>query len=252
LRKLIIHYHIFKNAGTSIDHILKDNFRSGFFETEFAQHNAITGNVGLIEDWINENPKVKVLSSHTAHLPPPRVEGVEIFPFLLLRHPLVRLKSAYSFERKQKKATTFGVKLAQSTDFKTYIETYLAMPDNVNCRNVQACRLCKREYWLKGDLGDRALDSFNELPFVGVVEAFEETIFALETWLRPYFPKFEVFPVHQNITEKRDLANEVRLGEIAVELGRDLFEELCALNQIDIDLHQRALARLRESLKERV
>ena len=39
-RTIILHYHLFKNAGTSIDAILKDNFDEKWVTREFESSNS--------------------------------------------------------------------------------------------------------------------------------------------------------------------------------------------------------------------
>lgn len=244
MRNVIIHYHIFKNAGTSLDTLFKDYFGYRFFEAEFAQHHVTTGNSPLVADWLLKNEKAIVLSSHTAHMPPPDLQDIQIFPVVMLRHPLMRFKSAYLFERKQTDIVTRGVDYARRHDFKGYIERYLATPDNVNCRNYQACRLAVRSSWFSDRLESEAVAAFEKLPFVGVVEAFGPSVNALENWLKPDFPHFKGRVVQENVGDMRSLMLSERLSEIKAELGSALYEELLDKNAIDLMLHERAMERL--------
>ena len=52
-KTIILHYHLFKNAGTSIDSILKDNFDDQWVSKEFK--NALS-NSAQVTEWIQDNP----------------------------------------------------------------------------------------------------------------------------------------------------------------------------------------------------
>ncbi len=53
-RTIILHYHLFKNAGTSVDAILQRNFPGRWVTREFPI--AGENNTALVEDWIRETP----------------------------------------------------------------------------------------------------------------------------------------------------------------------------------------------------
>src|SRR5215469_6312036 len=123
-RPLVIHYHIFKNAGTSVDEVLRRNFGAGWQEQEFEGKGASRAHRSSIRQYLRSRPEITALSSHTAFLPPPRLAGVSIFPIIFVRHPIDRLRSAYLFERTQN-ANTVGAKLARAHDFRGYLSGLL-------------------------------------------------------------------------------------------------------------------------------
>jgi hypothetical protein len=49
-RTIILHYHLFKNAGTSVDAILKRNFGDKWVTSEFPPMGG--NNTALVEEWI--------------------------------------------------------------------------------------------------------------------------------------------------------------------------------------------------------
>jgi hypothetical protein len=53
-RTIILHYHLLKNAGTSVDPILKRNFGDKWATREFLPMG--DNNTGLVEEWIRETP----------------------------------------------------------------------------------------------------------------------------------------------------------------------------------------------------
>ena len=101
LRKIILHYHLFKNAGTSVDQVLQQNFGSRWVTREFQHRGNPAVHRKEVAEWIVAHPDACAFSSHTLELPPPQIDGVEILPVIFIRHPIDRIVSAYSFERRQ-------------------------------------------------------------------------------------------------------------------------------------------------------
>jgi hypothetical protein len=72
---VILHYHLFKNAGTSLDVAFKDNFseeQGEWVTREFPAQ--LNENREKVKQWIIDNPQARCFSSHTAILPPPSRE----------------------------------------------------------------------------------------------------------------------------------------------------------------------------------
>ena len=88
MRTVILHYHYFKNAGTSVDDILARNFPGAWMTGEFDGMN----NHEAVARWIAANPQASAFSSHTAQFPLPAIEGVMVLPVVFLRHPLDRIE----------------------------------------------------------------------------------------------------------------------------------------------------------------
>lgn len=236
-RPIIIHYHFFKNAGTSVDAILKRNFGAGWTSREYPPR--ATSNAA--REFLIANPQIVALSSHTLPLPPPDIPDAEILPILFIRHPLDRLKSAYLFERHQR-ADTEGSRLARQHDFAGYLRARLAVPGDRSCRNFHTYRLAMGEPADSGSEWERALRAFGRLPFIGSVEAFDASLAALEEMAKPWFPEFRVFQARENVS-RAPSSIEDRLAQLEEELGAETFEFIAAANADDLELYRRALAR---------
>jgi hypothetical protein len=98
---LLFHYHLFKNAGTSVDEILSRNFGRHWVEQEFNDVPTPGSASQLVHEFLAERPGIKAVSSHTARLPAPELAERVTLPIIFVRHPIDRLKSAYNFEREQ-------------------------------------------------------------------------------------------------------------------------------------------------------
>jgi hypothetical protein len=129
-----------------------------------------------------------------------------------------RLRSAYEFEVRQTDETE-GSRLAKATDFAGYLEARLSWPGDRACRNFQTMRLAQ---WLapsEGEELERALRAVRELPFVGLVEAFEESMRRFADIASPRFPSFRSFEAWRNTSRAAETSLEQRLQAIRLELG---------------------------------
>lgn len=188
-RHIVLHYHLFKNAGTSVDAILKRNFGARWVTAEFPR--AGGPNTARVEKWIRETPESCAYSSHTMIGPLPEIAGVEVIPLILLRDPIARIRSAYHFERGQD-AETWGARLAKRQDFAGYVRTRLARSGDRQCRNFQTHRLASM---IPGDAPERdrarqALALVKARGVLGRVENFDAAMARLAERLRPHHPDF--------------------------------------------------------------
>ena len=235
-RKLLIHYHLFKNAGTSVDAILGRNFADRWVNTEFPSPNN-ADHQAAIRLFIRDNPHLEAISSHTLMLPVPRIDGVAVFPILFVRHPLDRIKSAYEFERKQD-ATTVGALIAKEQDFAGYIRRRLAVRNDRVLPQFPGGPTVDGSARGRGDRNwQRLWPPSSSSPFVGLVEAFAASAQRLQQLVEPMFPEFRSFDVRTNVTAARRDRLEERLEEIRQELGQESFRLVMEANQEDIVLY---------------
>lgn len=238
-RPLIFHYHLFKNAGTSVDELLRRNFGSRWATQEFIINRR--DNVHAVADFIENNRHLRAISSHTAILPVPRIEGITIFPIIFIRHPIDRLRSAYEFERRQD-ANTRGARLAKNHDFRGYLEALLQPPRSRQARNFQTYRLSMNSPG-HGNYRARALQTIDKLPFIGLVEAFEESVQRLIPLLIRYFPDFTPSILHANAQPSVSrLSLSERLTSVRSTIGNTFYEELCRSNSDDLYIHEHVAA----------
>ncbi|MCW1933126.1 hypothetical protein [Pararhodobacter zhoushanensis] len=201
MRTVILHYHLFKNAGTSVDSIFQANFGERWVTREFP---AMDGNnTSLVKTWIEETPEAVVFSSHTAAGPLPQIPGVQIIPILFLRDPIARIESAYAFERVQQ-AETWGAELARTHDLGGYVDARLARLGDRQCRNFQAARLAAFFPGPEGEVerATKALALLNQTGVVGIVEDFDTSLARINARLQGLYPQFQGVSAHKNVTSK--------------------------------------------------
>ncbi|HDY93959.1 MAG TPA: hypothetical protein ENH67_13775 [Pseudoalteromonas sp.] len=237
MRKVILHYHLFKNAGTSLDAALKENFseENGEWVTkEFPGQPA--KNREELKQWIIDNPQAKCFSSHTALFPVPEIEDIKIIPVIFYRHPIDRMASAYSFEKKQG-GNGFGPVLARNTSLAGYIETRLSLGYDRQCRDFHAHRLATMFGEKQGDEATRTKMAIESLPFVGLVEKYSESLERLEALLvSECFDDIKLKPVEKNVSRGIKKTIDEKLAEIKEQLGDEVFSKLVAANEIDLNI----------------
>lgn len=241
MRKVILHYHLFKNAGTSLDAALKDNFdvtTAEWVTTEFPSQPQ--ENREAVKQWIINNPQAKCFSSHTAILPPPQIEGVKVIPVIFYRHPIDRMASAYSFERKQG-GDGFGPTLARNTTLAGYIETRLSIGADRQCRDFHAHRLATMFGHKQGNEAERAQMAVDQLPFVGIVEKYAESLASLEALLeKEGFEGIKLKTVEKNVSRGVSKSLEDKLDEIKQQFEECSFAKLVEANKVDLSLYEHA------------
>lgn len=112
-RSVIVHYHTFKNSGTSFDELLTANYKEDhlcfdgpFPYTMFNQQELLKV--------IRRNPAKIAFSSHSIRLPVPTDLDVNAVAALFIRHPILRIRSVYGFEMRSE-----GIKAKLQTAVKS-------------------------------------------------------------------------------------------------------------------------------------
>jgi hypothetical protein len=238
LRKVILHYHLFKNAGTSLDAAFKENFseeKGEWVTREFPAQPA--KNREQVKQWILDNPNAKCFSSHTAIFPVPTFDDIEVIPVIFFRHPLDRIASAYSFEKKQG-GESFGAVLARNTTLAGYIETRLSLNYDRQCRDFHSSRFSTMFGPEKGCESERSILAFKELPFIGLVEEYDTSLKLLNEYLSTrttYEINLEVKKI--NVSNREPLRLTEKLIKISSNIGNELYQKLIEANDTDIMLY---------------
>ncbi|WP_395340364.1 sulfotransferase family 2 domain-containing protein [Ningiella sp. W23] len=239
MRTVILHYHLFKNAGTSIDAALKEQFTSDKWATkEFP--NDKTANAEQLAQWIKDEANIVCFSSHTAHLPVPSIPSVKVIPIFFLRHPIERITSVYAFEKRQT-VDTFGTKLARENDIKGYIEGRLSNVHDKQCRNFHCDKLGRVYPPTEHNELIRATQALNAMPFFGLVEEFERSIDKLSRVLQNAGFDHVLLKVKKsNASQSGQLTIADKLSTLKHDIGENLYETLLEANKYDIQLYEYA------------
>jgi hypothetical protein len=245
MRHVILHYHIFKNAGSTIDSILQNNFPN--------QWGSVDGNVSggtldaaFVLQYLREHPELKALSSHQARFPIPVSSDILIHPVVFLRHPIDRISSVYRFERNQPlNDNRLHIKIARENSISEYIKWRLADNNGAVIKNFHTIHLAGREKFMKTAIAtaedfEIAKSRIRSLVFFGIVELFSDSILRMRNYLSKDFGIIDINYTIQNKTSDKNSTLEGRLEEIRDSLEPALYNEMIEKNSFDLELYSYA------------
>ena len=252
MRHVILHGHIFKNAGTTFDWSLERCFGEGFVDHR-DDKTMRERRARYLAELVSETPQLRALSSHHLCSPRPEMDDVTFHPVYFLRHPIERIASVYAFERRQD-ADTRGARAAKEKDFQEYVRWRFqnnvpgTIRDYQTC-NITGCHDSKTKQapvsWLR-----RGINQLAAIDCVGVVDRYDESMVVFEAKLRADFPDIDLAYRAQNVTNPRsEVTLETRVNDTLERLG-DLAVEVIRLNSYDLALYRQANQKLDAALAE--
>ena len=237
MRNIILHHHIFKNAGSSFSAILDNNFGRAHAKVDAVEPWGVLDRDGVI-NYLLKNPEVRAISSHTSRLLPESIGDIRFHQMYFLRHPIDRVGSVYSFERRQPVGSpSMGSKIARTRGIKEYVTWRLAKGNGAVIRNFQVVFLAGRETDMRtaeATLEDFkvAIDRLSEFAHFGLVEYFEDSLSRFKKYYEHELAgKFDIQSSHQNKSPDRANKVEERLEILKRELGKQLYDELVEKNE---------------------
>jgi len=247
-RPVLLHCHLFKNAGTTFDWSL-----SRFFGARFYEHHddeQMKRGRRYLGPFLKENHGISALTSHHVTFPLPFEDGLQVLPAVLFRHPLDRVGSVYSFERRQQSDTP-GAKKAKELGLKEYVEWRMKKTTGATIRNFQT------RYFVNEDSADltayhfeMAMEEIKNLSLIGVVERYDESMVVFEHHLATFFPYIDLSYIRQNVSSSRDNCIENRIESTKRQLGERLFEQIVDNNNYDLEVHQIANKKLDQRIAQ--
>jgi len=249
MRTVVVHYHIFKNAGSTIDLILQQTFGDGWATFDTTDPAGRIAPAQLAE-YIAANPEIRAISSHQAIPSRPVIDGVAILPILLLRHPLDRARSVYDFERRQGQElgpVSKGADHAARLSFADYLRWRFDAGENGVVHNYQTAWLCSAtRNVFKGKLREAdftaAKAALRALPAFGLVESFNESVSWFANVFKDWGVELDIRYRVANVSQGRDTALEARLERTRELLGEAVWDELVERNHWDLRLFEFVVA----------
>jgi hypothetical protein len=246
VRFVVVHYHIFKNGGTTIESVLRREFGGGFATVHGPADGSVLDAKGLTT-FLRGHPEVSAVSSHHLRYPKPEVRGWVIFDCCFLRHPLDRLVSLYNHLRRTDSSDPTCLQAKHQTPREFMRQLVLDSPNVVS--DVQVIQLANEGAFARPanerDL-ERATQVFCDMALPGVVELFDESLVSAEYFLNPAFPALRLHHRPENVSQpvvprRREKEKQEYLDGKFVELwGADVYADLLRLNQMDLELFRRA------------
>jgi len=243
VRNVIVHYHLFKNGGSTLTAALKRNFGSAFAGVEAPSAEMQLPGSELM-DIIRARPNLRAASSHTLRPPLPNAKDITVHEIHILRHPLDRLRSIYDFYRYkggQHPLVEQAKRLDLPSFLKLVVREWADVSENSQLRMlVSGDRAAQRE-----DLQE-ARRMLSRAPCIGVVEDYDTTMAVMEHYLRKIFPNLDLSCLPRNVSIRRLQTMEERLSDLESQCGSTLYQELLALNELDTELVKMAALELKQ------
>lgn len=249
-RNVLIHLHIFKNAGSSFDASLKDSFGSSWRNADPERHDEVFS-ADQLAGFIAENPQLTAISSHQARFPLPIMPDVNLFPVVILRNPLTRIQSIYDYERTSWRSDTFNsvhTKMARELHFAAWVEWCLSEPGYAGPIANYQTRVCSMSR-NGSDLADWeeavTLANYQEASeclaqaSVATVETYSLSMKRLEVTLSPRFAGLTLDLRVENGTVAEDKTTDRTTQGIRQLLGEQLYRRVIEANKFDLLLHSR-------------
>ena len=186
---MILHAHLFKNAGTTLDWSLARSFGEQFLA--HTEDDAIRHNPAALAALVQHQATLQALSSHW--LPLPLTEGVAAANrlVLLLRHPIIRAQSVYLFERRQTGDHGPSSDAAKRMDFASFVRWRLEPGRGPVINNFQT-------RYLSGAFGRdcdeqslRVARATLQEAHAGIVERYNDSMILFESELGDEFPRLD-------------------------------------------------------------
>jgi hypothetical protein len=244
MRKVLLHGHMFKHAGSTFDWSLKRSFGERFVDhrDDVAMRR---GAAAYLRRYLQEHSDVAALSSHHLCCPLPGIPGTELIRAFLLRHPIERIWSVYHFERRQE-ASTPGAIHAKQYSFREYVAWRMRDDVNPSIRNFQT-RFCSHlvnrpRVKATHETLQEARETLESTPLIGVVEAYEDSMLLFEAALHRAGLDVDLAYLPQNTARDHDgvdLSFDEKLEQVTSALG-PLYELVLEQNRLDLALYEHA------------
>lgn len=248
---VLLHYHIYKNAGTSIDGMLRQSLGARWDTCE-CEPEAHTLSSYEIAAFLTERPDLTAVSSHSARPPLP---GQHVHPIVLLRHPIDRARSVYHFARRDPTQPDHHV--ARDGSFLDYVRWSLGTPGvGVVIRNYQVIHLSAASFRFTNIQAAEATEAdlaetkalLLEWAAFGIVRAFAESCRLFNSAFGSKFPDLRFVSRHENISTDRSITEAEAIDLARSELGGAGFRMLVEANKLDLDLYRFACTHFRNRL----
>ncbi len=249
-RNIILHFHIFKNAGSTIEWILKNNFPKNTLSIDGKNPGDII-KIDEVIDILKKKSSIKTVSSHQIRFPIPKDDEFNFNSILFLRHPIDRAFSIYYFKSKETDNSIGSVK-ARSMNLEEFIKWNLNFNGYMPMKNFQV--LCLSDKTTKEEVGQDdlrvAINRMKSSSIVGIVDRMDESLVIAENLLKKQFPKIDLAYIRQNVSKERKGTIEEKLKQGEEKIGLKLMNELIDHNNLDMKLYQTTNEEMNKRKKE--
>jgi hypothetical protein len=245
VRFVLLHYHFFKNAGSTIEDILSESFFENYARLDTEDFDGAVSQEELLS-YLRRHPRMKAISSHQFRYPVPQAAGYMFFDMCFLRDPIDRIRSMYDYFREKPVPGEPVSDLAREQSIGGFIAG-LVEHHAYRASNVQVNLLANgivNDPPAEADL-TRATEVMLKTSFLGVVDCFNESLIAGQHFLRAVFPNLALAQQPANVSSGLENAIEARIEKFQKACDADVYAELVRLNALDLELVNRARAEVR-------
>lgn len=250
-RTIICHYHIFKTAGTSFERVLKNNFGERHLSVDGPRSSSIITQADLIKV-IDSHPTLASISSHQITLPAPVSDRFLAVPVVFVRHPILRIRSAYLHAHRN----TSTARESSLQGFEIWFdELVTGHPNQLQICNLQTNLLCREAN--SPPLGENidgrplydleaALRNLSEVSCVGRAECFDEDVVSFIPKFAAAGIKFDYqHPIAENVGAP-DFGSslEQQLENMQAQISTSTWDKLHWFNHQDLTLFETVCRRL--------
>ncbi len=244
MRLILLHYHIFKNAGSTVEEILDHSFGERFGTLETSVDGGLISNSEMLRH-LDALPGLCAFSSHQIRYPMPAAPGYLFFDICFLRDPIDRLRSFYDYFRQRPNPADPMSDLANRFSLGDFvaqmIEDHSLFVRN-NQVNLLACagdsdEPNERDFEL-------ALRRMRAVSFLGVVDCFEQSVAAGTYALRRAFPELKCDRPPVNVSKGMQGTLGGRIEEVKQACRPEVYEELLRITALDRRLVEEARAEI--------
>lgn len=235
-RDLIIHHHMFKNAGTSIDSVAEAHAEVQVIK--FEPPGQILKTEHAVED---SGERLPWLTSH-AYISRDFLPPKSSLRIAVLRHPIDRLGSVYRFERRQGLAGAgkLSAKMASNYTFPNWTRWHLGRSRTGVIQNFQVSFLVGKKK--RTPINQNDLSVAKEIADSQIsMGLFDFLTVSGKRWSRQIESEFGLKMDFDSMAKENwtteDPCLESRLDSIREQLGEDIFSEVSNSNILDLDLY---------------
>ena len=249
MRHVIVHYHIYKNSGTSFERVLDESFGDAH-ERFDGPYPFFTIDQDQLDRIIRRKPGSVAFSSHQTMLPQPSSLDHIVLAATFLRHPILRIGSIYRFKRQHEDGTSTA-EIAHKHDFAGFIaacfDVTKELPhiSNGRTRHLAAAHgrapaVRRLNDMMQYDLATAKRNLAN-VEMLGRTEHFEDDVarFVMIAARHGLTMKVPAETRH-NTTETHDLPVAKRVEQLLEPLSAQLKAQLMAANEQDLELYAHA------------
>jgi len=255
-RTVLCHYHIFKNSGVSFDALLAQNYQQRYihFDGPFPFFQILQDQLRTI---IERKTEIVALSSHQIRLPTPRSLDFAVLPIVFVRHPILRVRSIYQFNR-QSNAETPLATAAAALDFDTWIDHCFKNTSGMNnISNAQTKLLAgvhqhttltrEHETHHQHDL-NQAMRNLHTVELLARTDHYNDDIKRFPIIMKRHGIDFQLHESPPMNTTSDDIHEplENRIQNTKSRLSESNFQRLIQANQQDLQLFNYATDRIEQ------